>query len=160
MNADAFRHLYEYHFRINRLIWDYGIVPLTDEQFLQPIEYSLGSIRNHVVHMRNVDMGWFGNLQGDPDPSELDENTTDRATIRASWDEVEAFMRAYLAEIHDDMLLKVIDMPNDPPTPLWQVLIHVANHGTDHRAQLLRLINDVGGETFPQDYMFFIRGMF
>jgi uncharacterized damage-inducible protein DinB len=39
---------------------------------------------------------------------------------------------------------------------LWQVLLHVANHGTDHRAQILRLLNDLGLNTGPQDYIFYI----
>jgi uncharacterized damage-inducible protein DinB len=41
------------------------------------------------------------------------------------------------------------------PTALWQILLHVANHGTDHRAQLLRILNDVGVKTFPQDYIIY-----
>jgi len=32
------------------------------------------------------------------------------------------------------------------------VLLHVANHGTDHRAQVLR---DMGVETTSQDYVFY-----
>ncbi len=28
MNADTFRHLYEYHFTINRKIWDRCVEPL------------------------------------------------------------------------------------------------------------------------------------
>jgi uncharacterized damage-inducible protein DinB len=39
---------------------------------------------------------------------------------------------------------------------LWQVLLHVVNHGTDHRAQLLRLLNDLGVETTSQDYVFYM----
>ena len=39
---------------------------------------------------------------------------------------------------------------------LWQILLHVANHGTDHRAQLLRLLNDMGVQTKPQDYIFYV----
>jgi uncharacterized damage-inducible protein DinB len=39
---------------------------------------------------------------------------------------------------------------------VWQVLLHVANHGTDHRAQLLRQLHDLGIETTSQDYIFYI----
>jgi uncharacterized damage-inducible protein DinB len=35
------------------------------------------------------------------------------------------------------------------------VLLHVANHGTDHRAQLLRLLNDLGVRTVAQDDIFY-----
>jgi len=30
------------------------------------------------------------------------------------------------------------------------------NHGTDHRVQLLRLLNDLGAKTGPQDYIFYV----
>lgn len=39
-----------------------------------------------------------------------------------------------------------------------QMLLHVINHGTDHRAQLLKMLNEQGIETFPQDYIFFALG--
>jgi uncharacterized damage-inducible protein DinB len=39
---------------------------------------------------------------------------------------------------------------------VWQVLLHVVNHGTDHRAQLLRLLNDLGVKTTSQDYIFYV----
>jgi uncharacterized damage-inducible protein DinB len=39
---------------------------------------------------------------------------------------------------------------------LWQVLLHVADHGTDHGAQILRLLNDLGIETSYQDYIFHV----
>lgn len=39
---------------------------------------------------------------------------------------------------------------------VWPVFLHVANHGTDHRAQTLRLLNDFGVKTVSQDYIFFV----
>lgn len=71
MNADDFRHLYEYHFTINRKIWDRCIVPLTDEQFKEKVPYSVGSVRNQVVHMLNIDDRWFCGLRGQPIPGFL-----------------------------------------------------------------------------------------
>jgi uncharacterized damage-inducible protein DinB len=67
-------------------------------------------------------------------------------------------MRAYLAELRDDMLCnKPIKEPEeDQDLCVWQVLLHVVNHGTDHRAQLLRLLNDLGVETSSQDYIFYV----
>jgi uncharacterized damage-inducible protein DinB len=40
--------------------------------------------------------------------------------------------------------------------PAWQVFAHVANHGTDHRAQILRLLHDLGAPTFSQDFMIYL----
>jgi uncharacterized damage-inducible protein DinB len=40
--------------------------------------------------------------------------------------------------------------------PAWQILAHVANHGTGHRAQILRLLDDLGAPTFDQDLIIFL----
>ena len=55
MNADAFRHFYNYHFAENRKIWDEYILPLSQEQFIQKVSYSHGSVRNHIIHLINAD---------------------------------------------------------------------------------------------------------
>lgn len=160
MNANAFRHFYAYHFAENRKIWDNYITPLSYEQFTQNFSYSLGSVRDQIVHIINVDYGWFSELQGVEPNEELPTNTTvdDRELIRAHWDNVEQQMRNYLAALGDDMLLeKPIKEPEeDKDLITWQVLLHVANHGTDHRAQLLRLLKDLGVNTTSQDYMFYV----
>ena len=52
---------------------------------------------------------------------------------------------------------KPIEEPEeDKDLIVWQVLLHVANHGTDHRAQLLRVLNDLGVKTTSQDYIFYV----
>ena len=158
MNADAFRHFYEYHFAENRKIWDTAITSLTPEQFTQPVEYSVGSVRNQFVHLMSCDDYWFSGLRGldMPDmrnPADYDDLTT----LRAHWEIIEQNMRAYLAALRDDMLFeRPFPYGADQILIRWQVLLHVVNHGTDHRAQILRLINDLGAKTGPQDYIFYI----
>ena len=120
--------------------------------------YSQGSVRNQVVHLMSVDDAWFSDLSGadvspdSPDPASL----VDRAAIRAYGDAVEQRMRGHLAGLRDDMLSeKPFAEGEDKDLILWQVLLHVVNHGTDHRAQLLRLLNDLGVRTASQDYIFY-----
>ena len=76
--------------------------------------------------------------------------------MRVHWDKVEQRMRDYLAELRDDMLFeRPFPDGEDKDLILWQVLLQVANHGTDHRAQLLRVLNDLGVPTKSQDYVFY-----
>ena len=161
MNANAFRHFYEYHFTENRKIWDSYVTQLSHEQFVEDVDYSHGSVRDQVVHLMSVDDTWFSGLRGVEIPELLDAaDFDDRKVIRAYWDNVERNMRDYLAELRDDMLFdKPIEEPEeDTDLIVWQVLLHVVNHGTDHRAQLLRLLNDLGAKTTSQDYIFFVLG--
>jgi uncharacterized damage-inducible protein DinB len=157
MNADAFRHLYEYHFSENRKLWETHVVPLSQEQFTRHTDYSVGSVRNQTVHLMSCDDYWFSGLRGlempEPlNPAEFD----DRNLLRSHWDTLEQTMRDYLANLRDEMLFERPLSGEDNVLMLWQVLLHVANHGTDHRAQILRLLNDLGLNTGPQDYIFYI----
>lgn len=158
MDAAAFRHFYAYHFAENRTMWDNYIVPLAEDQFIQHVDYSIGSIRNQIVHLMHVDQIWFSQLRG-IDLLELPEPDAykDRSAIRAHWDQVETDMHSYLNGLKDSMLFeKPFAEGEDKDLILWQVLLHVVNHGTDHRAQILRLLSDMGVKTTSQDYVFYV----
>jgi uncharacterized damage-inducible protein DinB len=159
MNADAFRYLYDYHFAENHRIWDCYVVPLPYDRFTQGSEYSHGSVRDQIVHLVNVDDIWFSELRGVEilkpfEPTAFD----DRESIRTHWDRVEQRMRDYLAGLRDDMLFEkpITAVEEDKNLITWQVLLHVVNHGTDHRAQLLRLLHDLGVKTTSQDFIFYV----
>jgi uncharacterized damage-inducible protein DinB len=158
MITEIFRQLYNYHFSENRKIWGYA-TQLSYEQFVQDVSYSHGSVRNQMVHLMSVDEVWFAELRGiDPPEPYQPANFDDREMIRARWDNVEKNMRDYLAELRDDMLFDrpIKEPEEDRNLMVWQVLIHVINHGTDHRAQILRLLYDLGIKTTSQDYIFYI----
>jgi uncharacterized damage-inducible protein DinB len=157
MNADAFRHFYDYHFAENRKIWDRYVTQLSDEQFIQHVDYSRGSVRDQILHLISCDDTWFSGLRGVEIPEDLKPaDFQNRESIRTRWDGVEQTMRAYLAGLRDDMLFEKPLEGEDKDLFLWQALLHVANHGTDHRAQILRLLNDLGIQTSYQDYIFHV----
>ena len=89
MNADAFRHFYNYHFAENHKVWDH-VASLTFDQFTKPVDYSRGSVREQVIHLIDAEDMWFSELRG-VEPSEPLLETTDvddRDAIRAHWDKV------------------------------------------------------------------------
>jgi len=159
MNASAFRYLYEYHFTENRRVWEECVMPLSHEQFTQKATYSLGSVRDQVIHLVDVEETWFSELRGvqssEPLPAASHD---DRSDLRARWDRVEQGMREYLAHLRDEMLFAtpITEPAEDMGLITWQVLLHVVNHATDHRAQLLRLLHDLGVKTTSQDLIFYV----
>jgi uncharacterized damage-inducible protein DinB len=155
MNADNIRNLFDYHFRANRKIWDECIVPMSDKQFREKIDYSLGSIRNQCVHLWNIDERWFCGFRGVEVVGFANPvHYGTKEVVRREWDRVEGIMKEYLATVQDEDLQK----PYEAGLAKWQVFFHLINHGTDHRAQLLAMLNQMGVKTFPQDYVFFAWG--
>ncbi|HEX2696995.1 MAG TPA: DinB family protein [Anaerolineales bacterium] len=156
MNVNAFRHFYNYHIAENHNLWEL-VMQLSKEQFTEPMEYSRGSVRDQVLHLISCDDSWFSGLRGVPIPEDLKSaDYPERSGIRAHWDNVEKSMRDYLTNLTDAMLSEKPLGGEDKDLITWQVLLHVVNHGTDHRAQLLRVLNDMGLKTTSQDYIFYV----
>lgn len=157
MTADFFRKLVRYHLAANRHIWDEWIAPLSDDQFVTACDYSVGSVRNQCVHLFNIDERWLCGLRGleivnfeDPD-----HYGTDKEKVRTAWDDVARDVEAYIAALTDEDLEKPYA---ETGLTVAEVLFHMVNHGTDHRAQLLRVLHDLGVETKAQDYVYFAWG--
>lgn len=158
MDSKTFQHLYDYHFTQNRQLWDEYVSRLSDEQFNAQSSYSKGSVREQLLHLMDADDAWFSGLRDDAGPTtEFAGQFHERGEIRRQWDQVESRMREFLAGLADDQLATrpFPDHEEDSSLLLWQVLLHVVNHGTDHRAQLLRQLNDFGISTTSQDYVFY-----
>ena len=157
MNAEMFRYLFDYHFAENRRIWDEYVAQLSEAQFTRDSGYSQGSVRDQLVHMISVDDTWFSGLRGEEIPAPLSAASfPDRASLRAAWERIEAGMSTYLADLRDEQLMDHPLEDEDEALYVWQVLLQVANHGTDHRAQLLRDLHDLGLKTTSQDFIFYV----
>jgi uncharacterized damage-inducible protein DinB len=155
MTADHLRHLFEYHFTLNRKFWHFCIENLKWNQMIEKSDISVGSIRNQFVHIMSVDDRWFSGFRKTPVPEHADpENFGKPEELRLKWDMIEADMRAFLDGLIDDDLEK----PYHENMKVWHVLSHVVNHGTAHRAQIGAMLRHFGLKPPPQDYIFFVMG--
>jgi len=66
-------------------------------------------------------------------------------------------MRAYLAGVTPEKLVQPLNYVNIAGErwsyPLWQTLLHVANHQTYHRGQVTTLLRQLGEATVPLDFL-------
>lgn len=156
ITAADVRQVFDYHFSQNRRLWD-TCASLPETLYRQPLSYSVGSIHNQMVHLMDIDRLWFRDLRGEPESAFDDPaNYPDRQILRTAWDEVEASMRTYLTAMQEDDLQRVVQIEPRPGEILrfkvWQGLLHIVNHGTDHRAQTLAMLHTLGAATFAQDF--------
>lgn len=160
MNVNYFRRLYDYTFWAHRQVWA-CVMLLTEEQFTRHSTYSVGSVHEQVLHTLSAEWVWLERVRGVSPTAFLNKDDfPTREVIRTKWDTVEADWHSYLAHLHESQLTQPLiyrglDGGTHPHTPLWEILAHVVNHGTDHRAQTLALIHQVGGSTLEQDILFF-----
>lgn len=161
MTSDYLRLLFDYHYWAMRRVW-HCIANLTPEQFVQPLDYSIGSIRSQVVHTMSAEWLWFERLQGRSPTHVLDpdEYPTPEA-VQAAWREVEANSRAFLSTITDAELAQTCAYRTTRGMPfedqVGNLLFHVVNHATDHRAQILAMLHTLGVAGVEQDLLFYLR---
>jgi uncharacterized damage-inducible protein DinB len=158
MEPRFFADLFAYNQWANRRVWD-CVTQLSDAQFDQAIDYSIGSIHIQVAHTMGVESWWFTFLKTGELHFATDADRATRTAIRAKWDETEALIRDYVAGLSPDELTRTVRPPfweaDKPPIPVYEALFHLAHHSGDHRAQTLAALHRVGGPTTPQDYLFF-----
>jgi uncharacterized damage-inducible protein DinB len=164
MNIDYIRTIITYNYAAHQQLWD-SIMHLTDEQYVQRVDYSTGSVRNHMVHLASTDQRWLARAMGQPLPDRLNaEDFPDRASARQKWAELEAKVKAGVEKLDDAALERVIHYEVrrangsylQPANPVWQILTHLVNHGTDHRAQVLAILHRFEAPTFEQDLMIYL----
>jgi uncharacterized damage-inducible protein DinB len=155
---DLFKMFVEYHVDMTRRVWE-SIDKVTEEQFLVDDVYSRGSIRNLMVHLTNTDSNWLAGLKNIPEdqdaPRKKYEDYPDRANVRAYWEETAKDVKAYLEKVAE---IELDENPTDIPNPRWQVLLHMINHGTDHRSTVLQKLHELDAPTFDQDFILWLWG--
>lgn len=154
-SVETFRTLYGYHHAAWRRIWEI-VAGLSEEQYTRSMGYSHGSIADQMFHAAQVDTAWLLGLRQVQGATRTPLNPAHyptREALRARWEETAQAWDDYLAGLSDADLAAILPGMGGP---VWHVLLHVANHGTDHRAQTLRFLHDLGAPTFPQDMIFFL----
>jgi uncharacterized damage-inducible protein DinB len=147
--------LFDYHYGLWQRVWG-SILTLTDEQFLQPVDYSHGSLRNQVMHATVVEKRWLKGLQGDLAARHFNLDPLDyptRQQAKSVWDAAAGDMLAFVHGLDESRLAS---KPAHMSEPVWQILLHVATHGVDHRAQVLRILHDFDAPTFDQDFIIYV----
>jgi uncharacterized damage-inducible protein DinB len=158
MEPALWQELYDYNFWANRRVWAL-VTALNEELFNQPFAGERHTLREQCTHILAVEYWWLRFLQtGVVEFMDQDKLLT-YADVRQAWDEVETMVRGYLAQITPADLQRTVrpDFWRDPwSVQAWQGLMQVLTHSTDHRAQLLDSVRELGGQTAEQDYLTYL----
>lgn len=114
---------------------------LSQDQLDAPTRNGYANLRATLVHLLQGHWIWLSRWQGISPKIALDpRDFPTLASIQARWQEEEEQTRAFLASLTEDDLQRKLHYENlkgaTLALPLWQSLIHVANHSTQHRSEI------------------------
>jgi uncharacterized damage-inducible protein DinB len=152
-------HLYEYNEWANdRLL---GVASgLSADDLSAGRGASFGSILDSFVHVVDAQAVWLKRWRtGDARGMTFleDESEIDLARVRAAFDTSHAGVREYVGGLDGEQLdasLVYRDSKGERSRPLWQLMTHVANHGTYHRGEIAMLLTGVGHSPGDLDFSF------
>lgn len=135
--------------------------PLDEDELARDLGNSYGGVLGTLVHVYQGDRIWLSRLTGSPrstlgDTGEvwtLDKLSDEWARTADGW-------REWVAETND--FERVLDYKNQAgqphSLPLWQVVLHVVNHGTYHRGQITTMLRQLGYAPVATDMHVFYFG--
>lgn len=136
--------LYDYHYwATHRLLA--AMVGLSSDQLNEPWGKAWGSLHATLTHTLNAEWIWLQRCQGTSPTAFPDANSTPTVyDIRARWEKQETAQRAFLAAQTPESVERMIVYQNthgeEFELPLWQLLAHVVNHATHHRAEVAEML--------------------
>lgn len=161
MRLQDIRLMYDYNAWANARILDAaeGVPP---EQLATA---ALGACKllDTLQHILVAEVVWRQRWQGiQPQPAQLPPAPQALAELRAQWRAEQAELDAFLAALTDadlDRPLTYLHRSGGTYTrTLWHTLLHVVNHGTQHRAEAALLLTELGRSPGDVDMTVFLQG--
>lgn len=166
MDLQTICSLIEYHKWANRKVWE-CVDSVSQGQYIQAHDYSIGSLHKQVHHVMSMDWSTFYAItNGQQWPNkESDgyfslEDVANKAAAWAQWDQIETYIDKVLAGMAEEQLAEQWTMPAGPDvyfqTSLGELLYIMVNHAMNHRAQILALVHQYGGQTTEMGLYFYL----
>ena len=159
MQPETVRELYLYNHWANQRVLA-SVAPLSPEQFIRGMNNSFSSVRDTLAHILGAEWIWLERWLG-RSPRELlpasDFPTVD--VLRQRWATVEQDLSRFLQTLTPDRLrqsVAYINRAGEPFSyPLWQQMVHVVNHSSYHRGQIITLLRQLGAEPLNTDFLLY-----
>jgi uncharacterized damage-inducible protein DinB len=158
---EYFLMLYDYNYWANERILR-AADRLSNAQFVAAAQFSWGGLRGTLVHTLGAEWIWRSRWLGaSPTASLRVEDYPTVGALRARWREEESMMRESLARLTEPDLARIVEYKRisvgASAEPLWQLMAHVVNHGTQHRAEAAALLTELGHSPGDLDLVVFAR---
>jgi uncharacterized damage-inducible protein DinB len=134
---------------------------LSDAELTHDFHTADRNVLDTLVHVFAADRLWLSRLQGSPHPGFITDADRHFSVLQNDWPAVHERWIEWAAGLTDESAqgsIAYTDMKgNHWSQPLWQLVLHVVNHGTHHRGQAAGFMRALGHTPPPLDLVYFYR---
>jgi uncharacterized damage-inducible protein DinB len=159
MMIDLIRAVYAYSDWANQRIVETALL-LSPEQ-LSSLESSNNSLRDPLVHIMSAQRIWLARMRDGTTPATLDPSDfSDIPSIRAHWTAINHATQQFLAQLDERALEQARTYTNDRGEqntyPIWQMLVHQANHAMQHRSEVAFVLTSMDHSPGWLDFLYYL----
>ena len=160
MNKQDILLLYQYNQWASAKILN-AATNVTAEQFIAPALFPHGGLRGTLVHALSAQWIWRTRWEGTSPTALLNpKDFPSFESLQARWAVEEKQLMDFVANITDDRLNNTFSYTNTKGQPftkiLWHAMLHVVNHGTQHRSEAAAILTDLGHSPGDIDMILFV----
>ncbi len=133
---------------------------LAPEELTRDFRSADKSVLGTLAHVYAADRVWLARIHGAPAAPFLDPDVDVKLEVlQRDWPALLARWQVWVDRLPDaSATVAYQDLKGHPhTTPLWQIVLHVVNHGTHHRGQASAMIRAMGHTPPPLDLIRFYR---
>jgi uncharacterized damage-inducible protein DinB len=132
---------------------------LSESEFRGNQGASFESVEGNLAHIVAGQSVWWARWTEGENPQSLGESIRGFEAIRKSFERSHRELREYLSSLTEADLERVLSYTDNRGNPqarvLWQLLAHLVNHGTHHRAETAMALTAMGHAPGELGYQFF-----
>jgi uncharacterized damage-inducible protein DinB len=136
---------------------------LSSEELTRDFKTSDKNVLETLVHIFAADRIWLHRIQGNPRSTFIDPEDRDLAKVQETWLALHQRWGEWAAPLTDEQAIATVayrDMAGNPyQQPLWQILLHVVNHGTHHRGTVSGFLRAMGHAPPQLDLIAYYRSL-
>jgi uncharacterized damage-inducible protein DinB len=134
---------------------------LSHEELTRDFKTADKSVLDTLVHVYAADRIWLTRVLGEQRATFIDPEDHDLTLLQTEWPALQQRWKLWLRDFSDADVARVISYKDTKgrayAQPVWQILLHVVNHGTHHRGQVSGFLRAMGQTPPPLDLMAYYR---
>ena len=136
---------------------------ISHEQFTANTTFCFGSMRGTFVHILSAEWIWRMRCQEGVSPEKMiqENKFPELEPLQSKLAEEKTNMLGYINTLTESDLNRIVAYKNTRgdglENRLWHILVHVVNHGTQHRSEIAEMLTRYGHSPGDIDFIVYLR---
>lgn len=162
VSADTLRQHLDYSTWASLRLMD-AAANLSQEELTREFNTADKNVIGTLAHVFAADRVWLARVKGETPGRFITDGDRRLEVLQSDWPALHQRWKMWAEPLTDENVLNVVSYKdtkgNAYESRLWQILLHLVNHGTHHRGQVSGFLRAMGHTPPPVDLIAYYRSL-